>query len=103
MQEVINHPSYDSFWKSRNLLPHLKGIKHAVMTVGGWYDAEDLAGPLNIYKTIEKTIQKQKTLLLWARFLMVDGREKLENIIIMIFILVTVLLRFTKKYGIQIL
>ena len=25
------------------------------MTVGGWYDAEDLYGPLNIYKTIEAT------------------------------------------------
>ncbi|HKZ67159.1 MAG TPA: CocE/NonD family hydrolase, partial [Chitinophagaceae bacterium] len=27
----------------------------AVLTVGGWFDAEDLYGPLNIYKTIEKT------------------------------------------------
>ena len=25
------------------------------MTVGGWFDAEDLYGPLNIYKTIEET------------------------------------------------
>ena len=25
------------------------------MTVGGWFDAEDLFGPINIYKTIEKT------------------------------------------------
>uniref|UniRef100_UPI004047E092 CocE/NonD family hydrolase n=1 Tax=Flavobacterium sp. TaxID=239 RepID=UPI004047E092 len=54
MQEIVTHPNYDEFWKSRNLLPHLKGIDHAVMTVGGWYDAEDLTGPLNIYKTIEK-------------------------------------------------
>jgi len=35
------------------MLPHLKNVKHAVMTVGGWYDAEDLYGPLNIYKSIE--------------------------------------------------
>ena len=26
----------------RDLLPHLKNIKHAVMTVGGWFDVEDL-------------------------------------------------------------
>ena len=35
-------------------MPHLKNVKHAVMTVGGWFDAEDLYGPLNIYKTLEK-------------------------------------------------
>ena len=49
--------------EKRDLLPHLKNIKHAVMTVGGWFDAEDLRGPLHIYKTIEKIILKRKTLL----------------------------------------
>jgi uncharacterized protein len=53
-QEIVNHPNYDEFWQKRNLLPHLRNIKHAVLTVGGWFDAEDLYGPLNIYKTIEK-------------------------------------------------
>ena len=24
------------------------------MTVGGWFDAEDLYGPLTVYKTLEK-------------------------------------------------
>ena len=54
-QQIVNHPNYDEFWQKRNLLPHLNNVKHAVMTVGGWFDAEDLYGPLNIYKTIEKT------------------------------------------------
>ena len=53
-QETINHPNYDEFWQKRSIIPHLKGIRPAVMTVGGWFDAEDLYGPLNIYKTIEK-------------------------------------------------
>jgi hypothetical protein len=53
-QEVVEHPNYDDFWKKRNILPHLKNVKHAVMIVGGWFDAEDLYGPLNIYKTLEK-------------------------------------------------
>lgn len=53
--QIVEHPNYDEFWQKRNLLPHLKNIKHAVMTVGGWFDAEDLYGPLNIYKTIEQT------------------------------------------------
>lgn len=68
MQEIVTHPSYDSFWKSRNLLPHLKNINHAVMTVGGWYDAEDLAGPLNIYKTIEKNNPKAKNTIVMGPF-----------------------------------
>ena len=29
-------------------------MKPAVMTVGGWFDAEDLFGALNVYKAIEK-------------------------------------------------
>lgn len=52
-QQIINHPNYDEFWQKRNLLPHLKNINHAVLTVGGWYDAEDLYGALNIFKQIE--------------------------------------------------
>lgn len=54
-QQIVEHPNYDAFWQQRNLLPHLTNVKHAVMTVGGWYDAEDLYGPLNIYKRIEAT------------------------------------------------
>ncbi|MCU6434244.1 CocE/NonD family hydrolase [Undibacterium sp. Jales W-56] len=52
--EIAQHPNYDSYWQSRNLLPHLKNIKAAVLTVGGWYDTEDLYGPLQTYKAIEK-------------------------------------------------
>lgn len=59
-QQIINHPNYDTFWQKRNLLPHLNNVKPAVLTVGGWFDAEDLYGPLNIYKTIEKTSQTTK-------------------------------------------
>ncbi|QJW88704.1 CocE/NonD family hydrolase [Spirosoma taeanense] len=53
-QETVEHPNYDEFWQKRSILPHLKQINHALMTVGGWFDAEDLYGPLNIYKTVEK-------------------------------------------------
>lgn len=52
-QDLMNHPDYDDFWKSRTPLPHLKNIKPAVLVVGGWFDAEDLYGPLNTYKAIE--------------------------------------------------
>ncbi len=74
-QQIVDHPNYDDFWQKRNLLPHLKNVKHAVMTVGGWFDAEDLYGPLNIYKTIEQTSPMARNTLVmgpwghgdWAR------------------------------------
>lgn len=56
--EIVTHPNYDEYWKSRNLLPHLNNIKAATLVVGGWFDAEDLYGPLQTYKTIEKNNPK---------------------------------------------
>ena len=53
-EQTVEHPNYDEFWQERSIIPHLKDVKHAVMVVGGWFDAEDLFGPLNIYKTVEK-------------------------------------------------
>jgi putative CocE/NonD family hydrolase len=53
-QETVNHPNYDEFWQKRDLLRHYGKIMPAVMLVGGWYDAEDLRGPLAIFKTINK-------------------------------------------------
>ncbi|MHC4948663.1 MAG: CocE/NonD family hydrolase, partial [Planctomycetota bacterium] len=52
--QVVAHPDYDEFWQARNLLPHLHGIDAAVLVVGGWYDTEDLYGPLQIYRAIER-------------------------------------------------
>lgn len=52
--EMMEHGTYDEFWKARNLRPHLKNIRAAVMTVGGWFDAEDMFGTINTYHAIEK-------------------------------------------------
>ena len=52
--EMMEHPNYDQFWKERNIFPNLKNIHAAVMTVGGWYDNEDLFGALGTYQAIEK-------------------------------------------------
>jgi putative CocE/NonD family hydrolase len=51
--EVMQHGNYDDFWKARNIRAHVKNIKPAVMTVGGWYDAENLFGALGVYKHAE--------------------------------------------------
>lgn len=53
-QEMVEHPNYDEHWQARNILPHLKKVAPAVMVVGGWFDAEDLYGPLQIYRRIEE-------------------------------------------------
>ncbi|MDT7828559.1 CocE/NonD family hydrolase [Pricia sp. S334] len=74
-KQIVEHPNYDEFWQKRNILPHLKDIDHAVMTVGGWFDAEDLYGPLNIYKTVEGTSPEADNMIVmgpwdhggWAR------------------------------------
>lgn len=52
--ELMQHPNYDQYWKDRNILPKLKNIKCATMTVGGWYDNEDLYGALQTYQHIER-------------------------------------------------
>lgn len=51
--DIINHPNYDDFWQARNLLPHLRNVRAAVLTVGGWYDSEDLYGPLHVAASIK--------------------------------------------------
>ncbi len=55
-EELKEHPNYDSVWKSKGIIQHLKKIKSSVatMVVGGQFDAEDLYGPLETYKTIEE-------------------------------------------------
>ncbi len=52
-KQIKEHPNYDSFWSSRSILPHLQNNHVAVMTVGGLFDAEDLYGPFQIYRTLE--------------------------------------------------
>jgi putative CocE/NonD family hydrolase len=52
--DMMAHPNYDSWWAERNILPKLKNIRCATMTVGGWYDNEDLYGALHTYQAIER-------------------------------------------------
>jgi putative CocE/NonD family hydrolase len=67
--EAMQHGSYDDFWKARNLRQHLRNIKPAVMTVGGWFDAENLFGALETFKNVEKTSDKRANLLVMGPWL----------------------------------
>lgn len=51
--DLMAHDVYDEYWKARSLPPHLTKIQPAILTVGGWFDAEDLSGALKTYQTIE--------------------------------------------------
>jgi putative CocE/NonD family hydrolase len=50
----MENTAYTEFWKSRSIWRHFKAIKPAVLTVGGWFDAEDPVGPLRTFKEVEK-------------------------------------------------
>jgi putative CocE/NonD family hydrolase len=52
--DLVAHPNYDAFWQARNPRPHLHDLKTAVLTVGGFNDAEDLFGALHTYAAIEQ-------------------------------------------------
>ena len=51
---TIEHDTYDQFWQTRDISRHLKNVKAAVLTVGGWFDAEDPQGPFTTYHAVKK-------------------------------------------------
>ena len=52
--DQLAHTTYDDYWKKRDLSLHMKNIHAAVMTVGGWFDAEDLSGPFKTFHAIDQ-------------------------------------------------
>ncbi len=50
LDQMMQHPDYDEFWKERNPANHFKGITAAALVVGGWYDGEDCYGALETYR-----------------------------------------------------
>jgi len=73
--EYMQHGDYDEYWKKQDVLQHLRNIKHPILNVAGWFDAEDFYGPMSIYYTIEKKNSNNKSTLVvgpwlhggWAR------------------------------------
>ena len=53
-QTIMDHPDYDVFWRSRGMRQWLKGIKPAVLIVGGLFDAEDCFGAWQTFGSISK-------------------------------------------------
>ncbi len=53
-KDLITNDTYNDFWKSRDLRQYITSLKPAMLTVGGWFDAEDVFGPLRLYGAAEK-------------------------------------------------
>jgi uncharacterized protein len=51
--DELHHTTYDPYRVARDLSRHMKNIHCAVMTVGGWFDSEDLSGTFRTYHAIE--------------------------------------------------
>jgi len=62
--EYMEHGDYDDYWKKQNVLQYLKNIKHPILNVAGWFDAEDFYGPMSIYDTIEKKNPNNKSTII---------------------------------------
>jgi uncharacterized protein len=49
----LDHPSYDTVWSSRGVEHHLNTVAVPTLSVGGYYDQEDMWGPQEEYKRLE--------------------------------------------------
>ena len=52
--DMMRHPNYDEWWKKRDARSGIRGVKPAVLVVGGLFDAEDCFGAWATYKAIEE-------------------------------------------------
>jgi uncharacterized protein len=59
----LEHPAYDSVWSSRAVQNEMKAVIVPTLTVGGYYDQEDMFGPQIEYSTLEPHDAKNENFL----------------------------------------
>jgi putative CocE/NonD family hydrolase len=52
--DMMAHGTDDAFWEARRVAPRLRNVTPAVLTVSGWYDANNLHGALRVHEAIAK-------------------------------------------------
>jgi putative CocE/NonD family hydrolase len=52
--DMMREGTYTPFWQNRSVPKSMVGVKAAVLTVGGWFDAEDCWGPPKVYGATER-------------------------------------------------
>ncbi|OFW09973.1 MAG: hypothetical protein A3H96_03875 [Acidobacteria bacterium RIFCSPLOWO2_02_FULL_67_36] len=50
----MQHGTYDEYWKARNVPKDLGGVRHPVLVVAGWFDAEDFHGPFRMHRVLQE-------------------------------------------------
>ncbi len=53
-RHFVEHPAYDSVWQARAFQRAVRGVPVPTLTVGGWWDQEDLYGPTATYGALER-------------------------------------------------
>ena len=51
----LDHPNYDAYWQAKSASLYMKETSVPTLVVGGWWDQEDMYGPLALYRALEKT------------------------------------------------
>jgi putative CocE/NonD family hydrolase len=59
----LKHPAYDAVWSSRSVERSLNAVAVPTLTVGGYYDQEDMFGPQLEYSTLEAHDEKHRNFL----------------------------------------
>jgi len=62
----LNHPAYDSVWRSRGVEHSLNAVAVPTLSVGGYYDQEDMYGPQIEYSMLEPHDQNHQNFLVLA-------------------------------------
>jgi len=52
--DFTKHPNYDAYWKEEALPSRLDYPRLAIQHVSGWWDQEDMVGPQDAYRVLEK-------------------------------------------------
>jgi putative CocE/NonD family hydrolase len=53
-RRFVEHPAYDGEWQGRAFQRLVTGLSVPTLTVGGWWDSEDLFGPQATYMALER-------------------------------------------------
>ena len=59
----LDHPAYDHYWSSRGVEHSLNAVTVPTLSVGGYYDQEDMFGPQIEYSTLEPHDEKHENFL----------------------------------------
>ncbi|MBB6108722.1 hypothetical protein SAMN05421821_10243 [Mucilaginibacter lappiensis] len=65
----IAHPNYDAFWQKQALAYRLDYPRIPIQHVGGWWDEEDMVGPQDVYRRLEKRDSSNRNFIVMGPWL----------------------------------